>query len=234
MTERIKQCRRLTFTQRLKSVLVDTMVRAEVRNKGDKKSIQKPIKKQLKKPRKKSSENKPIVITRSISAKLEKKSEPIKDSLPKSTPNNTRSEFNANIESLQTISPRKTRSKSEKIPKITSDSRTNSQIHSNKTKIQSKNSSISTIRFVKLNNFAVDSIVLAKQKYSFPWPAKILNIEKERVFVYFFGDKRSGYISKFEIYDFILSTNAIKASIASKKKPHAYLTGISEVELLME
>lgn len=102
-----------------------------------------------------------------------------------------------------------------------------------KEKQQSKNSSISTIRFVKCNDFKVGSIVLAKQKYSIPWPSKVLEIESERVFVYFFGDKRSGYVSKIEIYDFIWSATAIKSSIISKKKPRSYTTGIMEVEMLI-
>lgn len=36
------------------------------------------------------------------------------------------------------------------------------------------------------------SIILAKQKYSCPWPATILNIENNKVLVHFFGDNRTG------------------------------------------
>lgn len=146
---------------------------------------------------------------------------------------NTRLKCKENILLLPNLSPRKTRSKSEKIPAISFDSNSNQQppiIPVDKKKTQNK---LSTIRFVKLNDFTVNSIVLAKQKYSIPWPARVLQIEKERVFVFFFGDKRSGYVSKGEIYDFILSSNALKSAIASKKKPRTFCTGVAEVELLL-
>lgn len=54
---------------------------------------------------------------------------------------------------------------------------------------------VKQIDFVKLDTFQKNSIVLAKQKFSFPWPARVLSIEKEKTLVYFFGDKREGYVS---------------------------------------
>lgn len=87
--------------------------------------------------------------------------------------------------------------------------------------------------FVKSSDFKIDSIVLAKQKYSIAWPAKIVRIEKQRVFVYFFGDKRCGYVQKEEIYDFISSIYGIKSQISSKNTPKSYSTGIAEVEILL-
>lgn len=102
-----------------------------------------------------------------------------------------------------------------------------------KLKSQEKSLIVSKVQFVKLNDFEVSSIVLSKQKYSIPWPSRVLKIEKERASVYFFGDKRVGYVSKNEIYDFILSKSAIKSVIASQKKQQTYLTGIAEVEFLL-
>lgn len=90
--------------------------------------------------------------------------------------------------------------------------------------------------FVKLNNFAADQIVLAKQKYSIPWPifGRILKVEKEKVLVYFFGDKRTGFVQSNEIYDFAKSFQALKETILSKKKPASFITGVQEVEVLLQ
>lgn len=147
-------------------------------------------------------------------------------------------EFKSTIttRSLSKILPIQTRSKSIKIEKIQKESDSNKclpQVSFNDTDIQSKSLSLSKSQFVKLNDFAVDSIVLARQKYSKPWPSKVLNIEKDRVFVYFYGDRRSGYVEKTEIYDFILSVNAIKSKITSKKTERSYLTGLVEIEALL-
>lgn len=159
-------------------------------------------------------------ITRSNSAKSE-----TVESKPKqcSLSNSSRSNF----------SPKKLRSRLEKKNLNSHLSQCQPQSITEHTKRQSKNSSVSAVRFVKLNDFKVDSVVLAKQKYSIPWPARVLKIEKNQVFVYFFGDKRSGFVSKSEIYDFILSKNAIKLTLSARKKQRGYLTGISEIELLL-
>lgn len=122
-----------------------------------------------------------------------------------------------------------TRSKSQKIIEIQKSSVFSEHLPQN-VAIETENQSKS---FVKLNNFKIDSIVLAKQKYSWPWPSQILAIEKERTLVYFFGDKRSGFVQNTEIYDFILSANAIKLKLLSKKIPCAFSTGILEVERLL-
>lgn len=134
---------------------------------------------------------------------------------------------------LPNFSPKRTRSKSEKTSKIDSNSNFNHREKIEQKEERSQNSKISVISHVKLCDFSVDSIVLAKQKYSVAWPAQVLKIEKKRVFVYFFGDKRRGYVDKSEIYDFILSVNAIKNTLKSKKKQRTYVTGIREVEMLM-
>lgn len=98
-----------------------------------------------------------------------------------------------------------------------------------------KNSSalVKRTEFVKLLNYKVDSIVLAKQKYSIPWPARILKIKKDKICVYFFGDKREGLVNSNEIYDFKKSAVSIRELILSGKKPRGYLTGLHEIELLL-
>lgn len=129
-----------------------------------------------------------------------------------------------------------TRSKSEKIGIIATNIDSNEKKPANsdnKSKTQSKSLSVSKTQFVKLHDFKVNSIVLAKQKYSVPWPSRVLTIEKNRVLVHFFGDKRSGFVPKNEIYDFVLSLSALKSTIASKRNPRTYKLGITEVEMLM-
>lgn len=86
--------------------------------------------------------------------------------------------------------------------------------------------------FVKLTNYKENSIILAKQKYSVPWPARILKVSKDRIKVYFFGDKREGTVNSSEIYDFKQSVDAVKLVLSSKKTPRGYATGIREIELL--
>lgn len=102
-------------------------------------------------------------------------------------------------------------------------------------KTQEKSSLVSVKRpeFVKLTNYDIDSIVLAKQKYSIAWPARILEIKKDKIRVYFFGDKREGFVNPSEIYDFKKSAEAVKAVISAKIKPRGYLTGIRETEMLL-
>lgn len=89
-------------------------------------------------------------------------------------------------------------------------------------------------RYVKLENFKKNSIVLAKQKHSIPWPARILEVEKSKTTVYFFGDKREGAVNSSEIYDFKKSLDAIKLVLSSKRIPRGYITGIREIEHLLD
>lgn len=49
--------------------------------------------------------------------------------------------------------------------------------------------------------------------------------------MYFFGDRREGYVQITEIYDFKKSFEAIKSFLSAKGKPRAYVTGLHEVEL---
>lgn len=96
-----------------------------------------------------------------------------------------------------------------------------------------KKTVVKRLDFVQLKTFNLNDIVLAKQKFSCPWPARILSIEKKRVSVFFFGDKRTGYVNPLEIYDFSKSMDALKQFLLVKKKPRGFISGIREVELLL-
>lgn len=98
---------------------------------------------------------------------------------------------------------------------------------------EKKRDLVKRVDFVQSANYNINDIVLAKQKYSIPWPVRILKIEKNKVFVYFFGDKRNGFVDLNQIYHWEQSVDAIKAVLSSKKKPHGYSTGIREVELIL-
>lgn len=84
--------------------------------------------------------------------------------------------------------------------------------------------------YVKSKLYNINSIILAKQAYSIPWPAKVKKINLEKVCVYFFGDGRDGFVDKNEIYDFASSQKAVKSVLSRKKIPRGYKQGIEEVE----
>lgn len=84
---------------------------------------------------------------------------------------------------------------------------------------------VKRVEFVKCAIHEINSIVLAKQKYSIPWPARVLNIEKRKVFVHFFGEKRDGFVDQAKIYDFVKSANAVKSIFLSKSRTRGYITG---------
>lgn len=88
-------------------------------------------------------------------------------------------------------------------------------------------------QFYTLSDFKLNSLVLAKQKYSIPWPARILKLKKDSVSVYFFGDKRVGDVPRTEIYEFSKSFKAVQAQLLAKRQPRGYVAGIREVEMLM-
>lgn len=96
-----------------------------------------------------------------------------------------------------------------------------------------KKSVVKRTDLVKSETIEKNALVLAKQKYSCAWPARILEVKKDKVFVYFFGDKRTGFVDKSEIYDFVKSFEALKLLISSKKKPRGFITGLREIELLL-
>lgn len=127
----------------------------------------------------------------------------------------------------------KKQSETSSIPQ-NSDSKESETIPSKRVHNESKNNRIvKSINYVRLNKYDINSIVLAKQKYSLPWPAKIEKIEKNRVLVHFCGDKRQGYVDSNEIYDFIKSIDSIKHVLKSKKVIRSYKTGLKEAELLL-
>lgn len=86
---------------------------------------------------------------------------------------------------------------------------------------------------VKLSTFKVNDIVLAKQKYSCPWPSRVLRIRKDRVLVYFFCDKRNGTVDSTEIYDYAESYSGLKFLLFGQKQPETFALGVREVELLL-
>lgn len=196
-----------------------------------KKKIQNETTKKVKPSKIPPSENISTRITRSKLSQTETVEKIVKVPVKNYGTRNTRSKSTADI------LPIVTRSKSKKIEVIDNNNTALNErepLHlADKPKIQTKSLVSTKTQFVKLNDFEVNSIVLAKQKYSFPWPAKVLKIEKKRVFVYFFGDKRSGHVGRDEIYDFILSSKGIKSIIASKKTERSYATGVAEIEMLL-
>lgn len=191
-----------------------------------------------------------MVKSNKLKSKASKKSKPAKNSKPskilKKTDN--KPEPRTRSQSIVSVSEKKeklkntprenlTRAcKSRNIESIDLNNNSNEQTSQNlNIDLKAKLKSLIVVRnlFVKSSDFKIDSIVLAKQKYSIAWPAKIVRIEKQRVFVYFFGDKRCGYVQKDEIYDFISSIYGIKSQISSKNTPKSYSTGIAEVEILL-
>lgn len=130
------------------------------------------------------------------------------------------------------ISQRQTRSKS---IKVLDDTQNKCIEFNEKKKPNEENKKIvKRIDFVCLLDYNVGSIVLAKQKYSHPWPAQIKIIEKKKVFVYFFGDKRNGYVDRDEIYDFLRSCDALKLITETRNRSRSFFTGISEAEALLQ
>lgn len=87
--------------------------------------------------------------------------------------------------------------------------------------------------FVQTKSFKASDIVLAKQKYSTPWPSKILDVRKGNVLVHFYGDKRQGLVESTEIYDYVKSLGALKQTLSAKNVRLALITGVCEVEDLM-
>lgn len=86
------------------------------------------------------------------------------------------------------------------------------------------------IKGKKLDAIAVGDYVLARQKYSVPWPAKILTIKSKFVNVYFYGDGRKGPVKREEIYSFSDSHDVILGCL--RRNIPAYLKGIRELEMI--
>lgn len=135
------------------------------------------------------------------------------------------------IQQFESYSVRVTRSKSNAAVEKKNESISLDLPHAKS--IVKKNVIVERINFIKLDEYKENCLILAKQKYSVPWPARILKITKEKILVYFLGDKREGSVLPQEIYDFQKSSKALKSLVASKRKHRGYLTGIREIELLL-
>lgn len=109
-----------------------------------------------------------------------------------------------------------------------------SSLETDSLKKNTENRIVKRADFVKLENFEKDCLCLAKQKFSIPWPARVLSIEKKKILVHFFGDKRVGYVQPSEIYDFTKSLPAIQSIALSKNKPRSFITGLNEIKLLLQ
>lgn len=74
----------------------------------------------------------------------------------------------------------------------------------------------------------IGQLVLAKQKFSVPWPSKIMSIKKDSVHVYFFGDGRCGSVKKCDLFSICdskeIMINCMKRNITDYRK------GIIEME----
>lgn len=83
----------------------------------------------------------------------------------------------------------------------------------------------------KCDEIGIGKIVLGKQKYSVPWPSKIVSIHKSYANVYFFGDGRIGPVKLNDIYEFKDSIDEIKRCIISQGS--SYGKGIREAEIII-
>lgn len=74
----------------------------------------------------------------------------------------------------------------------------------------------------------VGQLVLAKQKYSVPWPSKIIAIKTDSVSVFFFGDGRCGPVKKCDLFSICDSRDIMIDCI--KRNITDYRKGIIEME----
>lgn len=74
----------------------------------------------------------------------------------------------------------------------------------------------------------IGELVLAKQKYSVPWPARIVAVRKKNVDVYFYGDGRVGAVKKEDILNFTDSNEIILTCL--NRNIRDYRKGIIEAE----
>lgn len=99
-------------------------------------------------------------------------------------------------------------------------------------KMTSKNASAlivkKSIKEKKIDSFVIGDDVLAKQKYSVPWPSKVIAIRSKCVDVFFYGDGRNGAVKRDEIYSVVDSHEVILDCL--RRKIPTYLEGIKEME----
>lgn len=84
----------------------------------------------------------------------------------------------------------------------------------------------------KIIQIEVGQIVLAKQKFSTPWPSQIKAIKKNSVVVYFFGDGRCGPVKKCDLYSIDCSKEIMISCI--KRNITNYKKGILEMERILK
>lgn len=77
----------------------------------------------------------------------------------------------------------------------------------------------------------VGQFVLAKQKYSVPWPSKVLTIRPNSVDVHFYGDGRKGPVKCDDLYLIPDSHDTIVDCL--RRKIPSYSKGIMELERVM-
>lgn len=79
----------------------------------------------------------------------------------------------------------------------------------------------------------VGQLVLAKQKYSVPWPSRIVAIKRDSVDVYFFGDGRCGPVKKCDLFSIgdsrEIMINCIKRNIFNYRKAVIEMEKISGI-----
>lgn len=83
----------------------------------------------------------------------------------------------------------------------------------------------------KCDEIRIGKIVLGKQRYSVPWPSRIVSIHKSHVNVFFFGDGRIGPVKLNDIYEFSDSIDEIKRCL--KSQGYNYGKGIREAEMII-
>lgn len=146
----------------------------------------------------------------------------------KSKENNGTGEKVQKVEIVEKLAPRITRSSNKKPP-------TTVQPVAPPVEPKKKKAIVKRAEFSRMKSFAVNDLVLAKQKYSIPWPARILEVKRDKVLVFFFGDKREGFVPSSDIFDFIESLPALRSIVLTlTKKPRGFLTGIRDLELLLD
>lgn len=95
-----------------------------------------------------------------------------------SVENSKKPSANVSVKKLDkvNVSPRITRSKIIKSPSPI-------KIQLEASSVESTKRIVKRVEFVKLATFKKNDLILAKQKYSIPWPARILDIKREKVTV---------------------------------------------------
>lgn len=78
----------------------------------------------------------------------------------------------------------------------------------------------------------VGQFILAKQKYSVPWPSKVLAIRSKTIDVHFYGDGRTGPVKCDDVYSISDSSDTILDCL--RRNIPGYSKGIKELEILMK